>query len=53
MGEGCIPLRQIRGWVEQTGYSGYVEVEIFSEEFWALDQDEYLARVIQAWRDHA
>ena len=52
MGEGCIPLRQIRTWVEATGFKGFNEVEIFSTRFWAMDQDEYLKKIIQAYKDH-
>lgn len=52
MGEGCIPLRQIRAWVEATGYRGFNEVEIFSTRLWAADQDDYLKRIVQAYRDH-
>jgi sugar phosphate isomerase/epimerase len=52
MGEGCINIRQIRGWVEAAGFSGFNEVEVFSDRFWATDQDEYLAKIIQAYRDH-
>ncbi len=51
MGEGCIPLRQIRAWVEATGYRGFNEVEVFSTRLWATDQDEYLARIVQAYRE--
>lgn len=49
MGEGCIPLKQIRGWVEETGFEGYNEVEIFSEKFWATDQIEYLDKIKNAY----
>jgi len=28
---GSIDIKQIRGWVEATGYSGMIEVEIFSQ----------------------
>ena len=34
MGEGCIPVRKIRSWVEETGFNGFYEVEIFSNKFW-------------------
>ena len=50
MGEGCIPVRQIRKWVEDTGYSGFVEVEIFSETYWAMDQDEFLGKIVNAYK---
>ena len=49
MGEGCIPLQQIRGWVEQAGFDGYIEVEIFSERYWDGDQGEYLQRIQDAY----
>jgi sugar phosphate isomerase/epimerase len=52
MGEGGIPLRQIRSWVEATGFKGFNEVEVFSTRLWAMDQDEYLARIVRAYRDH-
>jgi len=34
MGDGVVELKRIRGWVEQAGYAGYSEVEIFSELDW-------------------
>jgi sugar phosphate isomerase/epimerase len=49
MGEGCIPLRQIRSWVEAAGFDGMIEVEIFSAELWATDQREYLKRIREAY----
>lgn len=52
MGEGCIPLRQIRAWVEAAGFKGFNEVEVFSNRLWAMDQDEYLKKIVQAYRDH-
>ena len=29
MGEGCIPVKKIRSWVEAAGFTGFNEVEIF------------------------
>lgn len=49
MGEGCINLREIRGWVEDAGFSGYNEVEIFSRKFWATDQNAYLEKIKEAY----
>jgi sugar phosphate isomerase/epimerase len=49
MGEGCIDLRTIRGWVEATGFRGFNEVEIFSEEYWAMDQNQYLNKIRDAY----
>ena len=34
MGDGVIELRKLRGWVEQAGYAGFSEVEIFSTLGW-------------------
>lgn len=52
MGEGCIPLRQIRTWVEDAGFEGYIEVEIFSNNYWAQDQSSYIQAIRQAYLDH-
>jgi sugar phosphate isomerase/epimerase len=52
MGEGCIPLRQIRSWVEATGFNGFNEVEVFSTRLWATNQNEFLKNIVQAYRDH-
>jgi sugar phosphate isomerase/epimerase len=44
MGDGVIDLPRIRGWVEAAGYTGFQEVEIFSElDWWRRDPDELLA----------
>ena len=50
MGEGCIPVKKIRSWVEATGFTGFNEVEIFSNIYWQQDQDEYLQQLIQAYK---
>jgi len=43
MGDGVIDLPRIRSWVEGAGYSGFHEVEIFSElDWWQRDPDEVL-----------
>ena len=43
MGDGVIDLPRIRSWVETAGYSGFQEVEIFSElDWWRRDPDEVL-----------
>ena len=49
MGEGCIPVPQIRSWVEEAGFAGYHEVEIFSKKYWAGDQSEYLKKIKEAY----
>ena len=48
MGDGVIDLPQIRSWVENTGYSGFHEVEIFSQEnWWTRDPEEVLRICIE------
>ena len=53
MGEGCIALRQIRGWLEEAGFDGYHEVEIFSDAYWSGDQAAFLGQIVEAYRRHA
>ena len=43
MGDGVIDLARIRGWVEAAKYTGFHEVEIFSElDWWQRDPDEVM-----------
>ena len=43
MGDGLIDLPLIRSWVEAAGYTGFQEVEIFSDlDWWQRDPDEVL-----------
>lgn len=51
MGEGCIDVAGIRRMVDETGYTGFIEVEIFSSELWGSDQTAYLQRIVQAFRE--
>jgi sugar phosphate isomerase/epimerase len=51
MGDGCIPIRKIRGWVEATGYTGFNEVEIFSNTWWQQDQSIFLDKIIKAYQE--
>lgn len=53
MGEGCIRIAQIRKWVEDTGFNGPIEVEIFSSEYWATDQTEYVEKIKVAFLKHS
>lgn len=53
MGEGCVPVKEIRSWVEATGFTGFNEVEIFSNEYWRQDQDRFLAKIISAYNEHS
>ena len=52
MGKGCIDVPQIRGWVEDAGFDGFIEVEIFSDRYWETDQNEFLAKIKDAYLKH-
>jgi sugar phosphate isomerase/epimerase len=52
MGEGCIPLKLIRGWVESAGFNGFIEAEIFSKAWWKEDQSEFLSKIIKAYKEN-
>jgi sugar phosphate isomerase/epimerase len=52
MGEGAIDIKHIRSLVEQAGFRGLNEIEIFSTEKWAQDQTAYLAEVARAYVEH-
>jgi sugar phosphate isomerase/epimerase len=45
MGDGVIDIRKIRGWVEDVGYDGFAEVEIFSANNWWKRDPEEVVRV--------
>ena len=49
MGEGCINIKEIRGWVEESGFKGFIEVEIFSNLYWDKDQNVFLKNIIDAY----
>lgn len=53
MGEGCIPIREIRGWAEKAGFNGFNEVEIFSSKWWEMDQQTYLGKIREGYLKHS
>ena len=53
MGDGCIPVNKIRSWVEATGFSGFYEVEIFSNKYWKQDQSQFLKKIIKAYKENS
>jgi sugar phosphate isomerase/epimerase len=53
MGEGCIPLRKIRSWIEAAGFNGSIEVEIFSNKYWQMDQSIFLDKIIKSYQEFA
>lgn len=52
MGEGCIDLPYLRRLVENAGFDGLIEVEIFSDRLWKRDSDEYLSEIVEAYLKH-
>ena len=52
MGDGCIDLTAMRAQVEAAGFHGDIEVEVFSNRYWAMDQRAYLAQIIAAYGKH-
>ena len=53
MGDGVADLRAIRRAVEDAGYKGVCEVEIFSaENWWKRDPNEVLDTTIERFRNH-
>jgi len=52
MGDGCIDIRRIRTSVERADFAGFNEVEVFSTEYWAMDQNEYLEKIVAAYHEH-
>lgn len=53
MGDGCIPVRQIRSWVEAAGFEGFIEVEIFSNKYWQMSQADFLEKIIKAYKENS
>ncbi|MBI1205622.1 MAG: TIM barrel protein [Rhodopseudomonas sp.] len=50
MGDGVIDFQRVRGWIEQAGYTGLTEVEIFSAaNWWTKPGDEVLRTVIERY----
>ncbi|MGJ7564193.1 sugar phosphate isomerase/epimerase family protein [Variovorax sp. GB1R11] len=51
MGDGVVELKKIRGWVEDAGFSGFSEVEIFSNlDWWQRPGGETLDACIERHR---
>ncbi|WP_428954556.1 sugar phosphate isomerase/epimerase family protein [Streptomyces sp. cg35] len=53
IGDGSIDLRQWRRYVEDAGYSGPIEVELFNDGLWARDGREVLAETAERFTRHA
>ncbi len=51
MGDGVVELKKVRGWVEDAGFAGYSEVEIFSVfDWWKRSGEETLDTCIERHR---
>jgi len=50
MGDGAIDIRMLRAAVEEQGFAGPCEVEIFSEDWWSRPIDDVLATMIERYR---
>jgi sugar phosphate isomerase/epimerase len=50
MGDGVIDIKSLRRAVEAEGFSGYSEIEIFSETWWTKPMDEVLRTCIERHR---
>ncbi|MDX3782392.1 sugar phosphate isomerase/epimerase family protein [Streptomyces europaeiscabiei] len=53
IGDGAIDMREWKSYVEATGYTGPIEVELFNDELWAGDGRELLAQTAQRFVEHA
>lgn len=51
MGDGKIELKKIRAEVEQAGYAGVIEVEIFNEQIWNAPLNDLLELTKQRFRE--
>jgi len=51
MGDGVIDIARLRGQVEQAGFDGFIEVEIFSSDnWWKRDGDDVLDTCVARYR---
>ncbi|MFE7335550.1 sugar phosphate isomerase/epimerase family protein [Streptomyces griseus] len=53
LGDGSVDFHAFRRWVEDAGFDGPIEVEIFNEALWARDGTEALAEVVDRYVQHA
>ena len=52
MGDGVIDLRPIRLAVEEAGYDGPIEVEIFNQQIWDMPGDDVLELMKERYLEH-
>lgn len=51
LGEGVIPLKDIVAAIDSTGYSGFYDVEIMSDDIWAMDYMNVIERTKVSFAD--
>jgi sugar phosphate isomerase/epimerase len=49
MEDGSIEILRLRQAVDEAGYSGPIEVEIFNQEIWDTSGDKTLASMIECY----
>ncbi|WP_010274653.1 sugar phosphate isomerase/epimerase family protein [Paenibacillus senegalensis] len=52
MGDGVIELRRMRLAVEEAGYQGPIEVEIFNQQVWDMPGDEAMSLIKERYLEH-
>ena len=52
IGDGMIPLRKIRQSIEEAGYFGPIEIEIFNEELWHMPCEELLRICVERYMQY-
>jgi sugar phosphate isomerase/epimerase len=52
MGDGVINLRGLRRAIDQAGYCGPIEVEIFNQALWDSSGNQVLTRIKQSYLEH-
>jgi len=50
-GEGVNATPRILEMIRQTGFTGLTEVEIFSRKYWAMNQHDFLQKILTSTRD--
>ncbi|BFO21682.1 hypothetical protein SHKM778_80700 [Streptomyces sp. KM77-8] len=53
IGDGTIDMRAWRTYVEEAGYTGPIEVELFNDTLWTRDGRELLAETAARFVEHA
>jgi sugar phosphate isomerase/epimerase len=43
MGDGCIPVKEILEELKRQGWDRWYDIEIFSDELWSMEPEEFLA----------